>query len=148
MVELGAPAPQVRMVELDAPAPLIRLVELDAPAPQIIELDVPAPQVLMVELGAQDESDDPDDESVWDEDTDAIPPLDDVFGSEDEDYYGGRIEAARFRRDFVINGVPQDAEVAGAGGIYGVFPSDTRFVEKQVRETSLVNYLQDDEVSN
>ena len=173
MVELGAPAPQVRMVELDAPAPLVRLVELDAPAPQvqlveldapapqIIELDVPAPQVLMVELGAQDdpvgpdhESDDPDDESVWDEDTDAAPPQDDLFGSEDEEYYGGRIEAARFRRYFLHNGVPQDAEVAGADEVDGAGDHDNVNggfhlpSEAGVKEERAVEDLQDVEVSN
>ena len=42
------------------------------------------------------QSEDPDDESVWDD------PQDDIFGSEDEDFYGGRIAAARSRRDGVI----------------------------------------------
>ena len=69
--------------------------------PEIRTVELGLPQDVPQDLEADDGAD--DDESDGDEDTDAAPPQDDpqddYFGSEDEDFYGGRIEAARGRRD-------------------------------------------------
>ena len=68
-----------------------------------------------------------------DDDTDDDDTNDDIFGSEDEDFYGGRIAAARSRRDGV-KGKAYDAL-----GVIG------QFVEKRVKEARFLQEEYDEE---